>query len=170
MSTSQILQIVESGIFVTILSTAISETHNQRREQKELVALIKTLRTECQGNSRHRISIQTYWLEKALLNISFHEQCKDLSDIAAQTLQFAIDNNNGTLKRHNMEPADVQELMIDISEKIDKILPTLQARTSLLGYLWWKKRFIINLIIAGLISYCIYSYSDYAISFWENIK
>lgn len=117
------------------------------RKQREFLAIIISLRVECVFNNKHRGNSQNpfkfEWLMRGLSALEFSEQCPELAKKCREILELGYDANNDQINRRStdsvecMVPGHVQDLFKEICVDIDKMLPILDCRAQLMGYLWW---------------------------------
>ncbi|MCK4651096.1 hypothetical protein KAT08_02875 [Candidatus Babeliales bacterium] len=112
---------------------------NYINKQNKLFSILLALKNEYKYNSKHRGNEQSRFkitsLTKAIENPLFYTLYKSIAEECLKINELANDANQGQLFRRKMVPADVQEMMTEVADKINEILPELEKSTTLLGYI-----------------------------------
>lgn len=115
------------------------------QKQKKLVALMKDLAKECDGNWPYRGNkkspFRTEKLAKALACFDFRGQYPEIFKKCQNVDELAYDANNECKRKIDgvpMVPAHAGEEFEIIKQDIDNMLPSLEETTTLKGYWYWR--------------------------------
>jgi hypothetical protein len=139
------LKIVETtfcGLGAVLLGGVFFRLIDALSRQRKLVAIMTmALQNECSYNSEHgrneKSHFQTYWLEEALGNLDFYNQCEDIAKKCLKLLELSKNANLAQLEHRKMRSFHIQEKMVSVVSDINEILPKLKKRTHCLGYIFW---------------------------------
>ena len=138
----KILETTFCGLGGVLIGGAFFRLIDALSRQRKLVAIMTmALQNECVYNSRHRGNnqnhFQTYWLEEALGNLDFYNQCESIAKKCLELLELSQNANLSQWEHRKLGPSHLQEKMVAVVSDINKILPQLKKRTHCLGYIFW---------------------------------
>ena len=138
----KILETTFCGIGGLLLGGVFFRLVDALNRQRKLVAIMTmALKNECIYNSAHKRGkqspFQTYWLEEALSNLDFYNQCENIVKKCLELLELSKNANLAQLEHRKMIPSHIQEKMAIVVSDINKIFPLLKKRTHCLGYIFW---------------------------------
>lgn len=126
------------------------------KKQRELVAAVMLLKNEYTFNSIHRGSSQSpfqlEWQSKILSMLEFHQQFPILMQKSCEIFELSKDANSDQLRRRKLDngvgmvAGSVQGLINEAINDINALLPEIEKRATLYGFIKWNLRVVFNLV------------------------